>query len=188
MEELVNYNLIFAENQRIETERLILRPVSLMDASDMHIFASDDETTLFIYEKHDSLQDTQQVIANYFMKEPFGKYGIVLKATKHLIGTIDLRVDEQKVTGELGYVLNRQYWNQGYTSEASIALLYLAFEQLKLIRVNALYNEKNPASGGVMQKIGMNQAGYFKNYRIFRGVPVNYLEWAITREEWRATH
>lgn len=188
MEELVNYNLIFAENQRIETERLILRPVSLMDAADMNIFAGDEETTSFVYEKHEDLESTRRVIANYFMKEPFGKYGIELKATKRLIGTIDLRVDESKTTGELGYVLNREYWNQGYTSEASIALLYLAFDKMKLIRVNALHDENNPASGGVMKKIGMREEGHFKNYRMFRGHPVNYTEWAITKEDWQENH
>ena len=39
----MNYPLIFAENQRIETERLILRPVTLADAEDMYEYASDEE-------------------------------------------------------------------------------------------------------------------------------------------------
>ena len=45
----MNYPLIFAENQRIETECLILRPVTLADAEDMYEYASDEETVRYVF-------------------------------------------------------------------------------------------------------------------------------------------
>ena len=48
----MNYPLIFAENQRIETERLILRPVTLADAEDMYEYASDEETVRYVFLKN----------------------------------------------------------------------------------------------------------------------------------------
>ncbi len=39
----------FAENQRIETECLILRPVTLADAEDMYEYASDEETVRYVF-------------------------------------------------------------------------------------------------------------------------------------------
>ena len=69
------------EHSQMEGERIILRPVSLDDAEDMYEYTSDEETTRFLYEPHKDLNETKNVIANYFVKEPIGKYAIVLKET-----------------------------------------------------------------------------------------------------------
>ena len=42
MEETNSRNVIFAQYQRIETKRLILRPVTLQDAQDMYEYAKDE--------------------------------------------------------------------------------------------------------------------------------------------------
>ncbi|WP_342231125.1 GNAT family N-acetyltransferase, partial [Enterococcus faecalis] len=110
----MNYPLIFAENQRIETERLILRPVTLADAEDMYEYASDEETVRYVFLKNQTIAETRQNIAKFFMGEPLGKYGIEVKETGKMIGTIDLRVNETNNIGELGYVLNRAFWGNGY--------------------------------------------------------------------------
>ena len=47
----MNYPLIFAENQQLETERLHLRPVTLADTDDLFEYASDEETTRFVFPK-----------------------------------------------------------------------------------------------------------------------------------------
>lgn len=67
MEIVINRNLIFAENQYLETERLKLRPVTLSDANDMHEYASDEETVTYVFPIHQSFKDTKESIANYFM-------------------------------------------------------------------------------------------------------------------------
>ena len=54
----MNYPLIFAENQRIETERLILRPVTLADAEDMYEYASDEETVRYVFLKNQTIAET----------------------------------------------------------------------------------------------------------------------------------
>lgn len=62
-----------------------------------------------------------------FYGEPLGKYGIEVKETGKMIGTIDLRVNETNNIGELGYVLNRTFWGNGYMPEAATALVELGF-------------------------------------------------------------
>ena len=49
MEQVENHYVIFAENQVLETERLLLRPLTLADAKDMFEYASDEETTTFVF-------------------------------------------------------------------------------------------------------------------------------------------
>ncbi|MDT3993596.1 GNAT family protein, partial [Mammaliicoccus fleurettii] len=98
---------------------------------------------------------TKEVIANYYLKSPLGKYGIVLKEEHKLIGTIDLRVDTEHKKGEIGYVLNLNYSKNGYMTEAGLEILSLAFDKLKLNQVNAMHSTINPKSGQVMERLGM---------------------------------
>lgn len=147
--------LTFAENIVLETQRLILRPVELADAEDMYEYASDEETTKFVFKRHSSLEETRENIVLHFISKPLGRYGICLKETGKLIGTIDLRVDEGNKKAEMGYTLNKAYWGHGYTTEAGRELIKLAFEKLNLNCVEAKHDSRNLASGRVMEKLGM---------------------------------
>ena len=102
-----NLNLFLAVNARLETERLLLRPVTLEDAEDMFEYGSKEDNTYFVFPRHTTIDDTLHSIANYFMASPLGKFGIELKENKKLIGTADIRVDMKKSRAELGYVLNQ---------------------------------------------------------------------------------
>lgn len=66
MELLINRNLVFAENRVIETERLILRPITLEDVEDIFEYAHDVETTRFVFPRHQSIEDTKISVANFF--------------------------------------------------------------------------------------------------------------------------
>lgn len=58
---------------------------------------------------------------------------------------------------DLGYVLNRAYWNRGFVTEATRAILDVAFSVLKLHRVIATCDTRNGASARVMEKAGMRR-------------------------------
>ena len=66
MEIQKNHLLILAENQRIETPRLWLRPVTMADANDLFEYASDEETTEFVFPRHQSLVDTKSPLQCIF--------------------------------------------------------------------------------------------------------------------------
>lgn len=184
MEIVVDRKLILAENQSLETKRLWLRPVTLEDADDMFEYGSDEETVTYVFPIHNKLEDTRKSIAGYFMNAPLGKYGIQLKDSGKLIGTIDIRVDDTNNIGEIGYVLNKAFWGKGYVPEAAKELLRLSFEKLGLMRVFAFHDEQNPNSGRVMEKIGMSIEGRTPNARMWKGKVVNDIAWGITRENW----
>ncbi len=132
-----NLNLLIVKHNQMESERILLRPISLQDAEDMYEYTSDEETTRYIYAPHKDLEQTKNVIANYFVKEPIGKYAIVLKESNKMVGAIEFRVHEWNKSGELGFTLNRHYWGNGYMTEAGKLILELAFEVLGLERVYA---------------------------------------------------
>ena len=152
----------------------------------MYEYAKDEETTHFVFPTHQSIADTKNNIANYFMATPLGKYGIELKGTHQLIGTIDLRVQESQDNSEIGYTLNKKYWGKGIIPEACQALLKLGFEELNLIRIYAYHDVENPNSGRVMEKIGMKKEGVIPDARRSKGKDVTLVLRGITQNEWLA--
>ena len=181
-----NYNLFLAQNQKLETERLILRPISLADAEDMYEYSSNKETVYYVYyNQYDSIDDAYYSIANYFMTNPLGKFGIELKENHKLIGTIDMRVDPLKRSAEIGYILNSKYHRKGYMTEAGEALLSLGFEKLDLEKIFATCDSRNDASAGVMKKLGMKQEATRRHHSISKqGDWVDLLEFAILKDEY----
>ncbi|QCA29556.1 N-acetyltransferase [Vagococcus xieshaowenii] len=179
--------LHLAEHRFMETERLLLRPVDLIDAASMYDYASDEEVSQFVFPTHQSIQETQQAIAEFFINNSLGKYAIVLKETQQMIGTIDLQnIDEKNRKAEIGYTLSKNYWGQGLVPEAAKQLLWLAFCQLKLNVVSAIHDIDNPNSGRVMEKIGMQPVGIFPNYMIHKGKNVTVAIYCLTIDDYHA--
>lgn len=185
MEIQVNEAYVLAENRQIETKRLILRPVVLEDAEDMFAYASDEETTKFVFEQHRNLMESKISIANYFMREPLGKYAIEYKENHQMIGTVDLRVNTNAGLGELGYTLSKNYWGKGLMPEACEVLLQLGFEKLQLVRIEAIHDLRNSKSGRVMEKIGMTKESTLYDAKKLRGEVVDLVKYSLSNKEWQ---
>ncbi len=180
-----NYRIFLAEHRELETERLRLRPVTLEDTEDMFEYSSNVENTYYIYPAHLTLEDTRFSIANYFMSEPLGKYGVELKEEGKLIGTIDLRIKPAQLSAEIGYVLNQNYQGQGYATEAAQAIVNFAFEVLELEKLSATCNSENVESEALMLRLGMRKEGELRSYQVWKaGEWINLLQYGILRDEY----
>lgn len=180
-----NLTLFLAVNQLLETERLRLRPVEIADAEDMYEYASSEKNTYFVFPRHTTIDDTRHSIANYFMANPLGKFGIELKENKKFIGTIDVRVDMKKLKAEIGYVLNQNYSKHGYATEAASALVKFVFETLELEKITATCDARNTASEALMKRLGMTKEGHSRNHEIWKnGEWVDMLYYGLLREEY----
>jgi RimJ/RimL family protein N-acetyltransferase len=112
-------------------------------------------------------------------------WGIVLKASKMLIGAIGLIVDPQDENAELGYWIGQESWGNGYCTEAAKAVIDFAFEELGLNRVHAHHFLKNPASGEVMKKIGMLYEGRLRQHIKKDGEFIDLELYGILSDDWR---
>ena len=81
-----------------------------------------------------------------------------------VIGVVGLEIDSSHERAELGYWVGKERWGKGYCTEAAAAVVEFGFEQLGLNRVFAYHLVRNPASGRVMQKLGMTQEGVLKQH------------------------
>lgn len=169
----------------LQTERLILRPVQPDDAEAMFDYLRDEETVRFITVP--PVKTVTEVLENsiqsYFMLDPIGKWAIVYD--QKMVGTIDLRLNEAHRQAEIGYVLNKRYWGQGIMPEAAQAILAVGFDQLQLVRIFSEHDTRNPKSGRVMTKIGMQQEGVALKSQIIKGEIVDMVNYAITDTQYK---
>ncbi|MDR2833741.1 MAG: GNAT family N-acetyltransferase [Streptococcaceae bacterium] len=154
-----NTNYILAKNQTLETTRLILRKIQIEDAPRMFEYASDlDVVEYLTFPVHQSIEDTEKSIADFFMPNYLTSWGIVEKSSGKFIGAIDIRLG-QKIIAEFGWVLAKNVLGKGYMPEAAACLRDLCFNELDIKAIISHHDSKNPKSGRVMEKIGMNHLG-----------------------------
>ena len=179
-----------AQYPSIETDRLLLRPVTLDDAEEMFEYASDKDNTRYTFPTNQNLEETKNNIAQFYLANPLGRWGIELKSNGHFIGTIDLhKIDPVLKKAAIGYIINKKYWNKGLTTEANRAVIELAFEKLGMNKLVALHDKANPASGKVMEKSGM-LFSYVEPYACMdqheEGRIVTRVHYVLTKEDYFA--
>ena len=182
--------LKLAQYPIVETERLLLRPVTLDDAEEMFEYASDRENTRYTFPTNQSLEETKNNIAQFYLANPLGRWGIELKSNGQFIGTIDLhKIDPDLKKAAIGYIINKKYWNQGLTTEANRAVIELAFEKIGMNKLTALHDKDNPASGKVMEKSGMrfsHEEAYACMDQHEEGRIVTRVHYVLTKEDYFA--
>ncbi|MBQ4282934.1 MAG: GNAT family N-acetyltransferase [Lachnospira sp.] len=143
----------------LETERLILRPLTVQDAQDIYDrWTSDERVAKYMrWSTHKSVEETKE----WLLMEEEGNskaehynWGFVLKSTGELIGCGGIFYNKDKCAYELGYNTMYDYWRQGYTTEAAKRMLDFGIQQLGVYEYVCCHATDNPASGAVMRKCG----------------------------------
>ena len=153
--------------EQIQTERLLLRKSRMDDAPVIfETYAQDLEVTRYlVWQPHKDLQETEQFLLACGQLWRTGKdfaYAITLKENDALIGMFGLHPMNVKL--EVGYVLARQHWGQGYMTEVLHAVIDWAFAQPDIFRVQAICDVENFGSARVMEKVGMVREGMVRRY------------------------
>src|SRR6185437_2809722 len=92
----------------------------------------------------------------YCLRDFYG-LALILRAEARLIGSCTLSVQRKHKRAQMGWDLNRDYWNYGYATEAAQALLAYAFETLGVTYVEADCFMGNAASQRVLEKCGLRR-------------------------------
>lgn len=179
------------EGVTLTTDRLLLRPLRDEDAPTLAELANDRriaEGTLVMPFPYTRLH------AEHFIqheregrtKGVFFACAIERRADSQLIGMIGLTLQADHCRAEMGYWLGVPYWNQGYVTEAGRAMLDYGFGVLGLNRVFASHYTSNPASGRVMQKLGMRQEGVLRQHLVRFDTPRDSVVYGLLHSEWAA--
>ena len=143
--------------REIETERLILRAVTVEDAEAIFAWASDPDVNKFmIYPLHENTDVTREWLKTRDIngKDEFD-LGFVLKETGELIGQGGLFYNEDLDAWEVGYNLRKDYWGQGLVPEAIQAIIDYVDKEKGIRAIVGEFAKDNKKSKRVMEKLGM---------------------------------
>jgi RimJ/RimL family protein N-acetyltransferase len=152
----------------LTTERLLLRPFVLADASDVQRLAGEWEvakTTLLVPHPYPA-GAAEAWISTHPQGWASGRsltWALTGRVDGTLVGAMGLVVEPAHARGDLGYWIGRPHWGQGLATEAARAVVAFGFEGLGLHRIQATHMTSNPASGRVMEKLGMRREGVHRD-------------------------
>ena len=146
----------------LETPRLLLRPFAMADMEDFFEYASVPGVGEAAgWNHHESMEDTRRVL-EMFLEEK-NVFAVVHKEDKKVIGSVGLHVAgtggtvyENLPAKEIGYVLSKAYWGQGYMPEAAKAVIKYCFEVLNAELMTVGHYEGNAQSKRVIEKCGFS--------------------------------
>lgn len=166
----------------LETDRLYFREMNQDDYGALCKILQDEET-MYAYEGAFSDEEAQEWLdrqLSRYQKWGFGLWAVILKENEEMIGQCGLTMQPWKNEEvlEIGYLFGRQYWHQGYATEAARACKHYAFEILHKKEVCSIIRDTNTASQNVARRNGMSVADHWIKH--YRGVDMPHDLYVVT--------
>ena len=172
---------------QLETDRLLLRELLIGDAPAVQRLAADERiarTTFVPHPYEDGMaEEWIRSQARDYRDGKLVNFAVVNTAEGELVGSIGLVLQTVHRRAELGYWIGVPYWGRGYCTEAARAVVGWGFRELDLHRITAPHFGSNPASGRVLEKIGMRKEGHLREHYLRDGRFEDSVVWGILRSE-----
>jgi RimJ/RimL family protein N-acetyltransferase len=145
---------------RIETERLILRPFEASDAGAAFGWFGDPVVMRFTPTGPDKNVEETEARLSLFMDHQkahgFSKWLISDRTSGSAMGDSGLLVLEEYGWIDLGFRFAQPYWGKGLATEVASTWVRAALDELKLVRLGAFAHPENRASIRVLEKLGFH--------------------------------
>jgi ribosomal-protein-alanine N-acetyltransferase len=175
---------------QLETERLVLRRMSLDDADFYFKHFSDPdivELTAFDGPKdfEAATKELQEYCLDNFVNDTGIRWGIARKGNPDLIGTCGFYKWVKHVRrAEIGYDLAATFRRQGIMTEALTAMINYLFGPLQLNRLEAFTDPRNDGSNRLLQNLGFKREGVLREYTYFHGRFLDDYLYALRKSDW----
>lgn len=182
----------FTQIPALITERLVLRQIRPSDAEAFFAAYSDEEVMRYQgHEAHQSIDETHamiQLTQERFDTHEAIRWGITLIGDDTLLGSCGLHhFDAKHSHAEIGYELKRSHWGQGIMAEAVAAMLTYGFVELGLHRIEAIIDDANTRSKGLLLKLGFTYEGNLRQRYAIRGIFEDEYYYSLLQDEWRVS-
>ncbi len=148
-------------NITIETERLILRPLTVKDAEAVFEWVSDERVSRYmVYNTYTSVDQVKEWLRYIETAAKDYHFGFVRKSDGKLIGSGSIGPSGKNGFWGFGYNFRYDCWGKGYATEAAKAMIKFAYDNFKIRKFAASHVEQNKASGRVMEKCGLHFVRY----------------------------
>ncbi|MCY1661966.1 GNAT family N-acetyltransferase [Chryseobacterium sp. SL1] len=173
----------------LETERLLIRDLTLDDKQAVFNYRSDAEANKFQGWIPETLEDVEQFIErnNKEFNQPESWYQVLIteKDSKAVIGDIGIHFfGSENLQAELGITLNKDFQGRGFASEALKGVINFLFGDLKKHRIMASIDPENIDSLKLMERIGFRKEGHFVKSLFWKNNWTDDVIYALLREEW----
>ena len=165
----------FSPFPEIETQRLLLRRMTIDDAEVILYLRSNDEVMKYIdRERTKSIEEAKSFIdkIDASLNSNNGvMWGIMLKEKpRTLVGNIGYwRLIKEHYRAEVGYMLHPSFWKKGIMKEALLRVIDFGFAEMNLHSIEANINPGNEASAKLLESTGFIKEAYFKEDFFFDG-------------------
>lgn len=155
----------------LETERLYFKNFHPEDCEEMFLLNADwnvlkytgDAIFHTIAEARKFFEDYQ---INTYQRYGFGRMTTILKETNEVIGWCGLKYHPEESEVDLGYRFHKRFWNKAYGTEAGLACLWYAYEELNLTEIVAYAMRENIGSCRVLEKCGFEFVGMKEKFEV----------------------
>lgn len=174
---------------KLDTERLVLRPLKESDEADLYPIFNDPEVThnlliSYPYPRQRMLPWIRERIEAYRHRERY-VFAMELKESRKVIGVCGLvAVTWEHMNAELIYWLGKSHWNKGYVTEAARRMIRFGFEDLGLERISVGCFARNTASSRVIEKLEFQPEGRVRHEFLKDGEYLDAIHYGMIREEY----
>ncbi|MDQ1160120.1 ribosomal-protein-alanine N-acetyltransferase [Chryseobacterium sp. SORGH_AS 447] len=143
-----------------ETERLILRPMSLEDAEFILDLYSRPKFIQFIGNRNlKTVADAEDYIRNRFLSQfkklGYGNYVMITKEGNHKIGGVGIFEREGLDVVDIGFSLLDEFEGKGYAYEAASKIKSVGMDEFGLTKISAITTQDNFSSQKLIEKLGL---------------------------------
>lgn len=174
----------------LTAERIALRWVEERDEPALYDVFSDPQGMRYWstppWTRQEEAAEYVRAIHEYFRHQTLFQWGIARRSDDLLIGTCTLvAFDEQSRRAEIGYILGRDHWGQGYMGEALTRLFRYAFGELDLRRLEADTDVRNEGSIRILERLGFQREGRLRERWEVAGEIQDSYFYGLLRREWQ---
>jgi len=176
----------------LQTERLLLREITLEDTSAVFAFRSDPEVQRYnggALTHLDQAADLIRQLAAGYQEQTMLEWGVTLQggdgSVLGLFGYANWSQAHRRA--EIGYCLRRDYWRQGIGEEALRAIIAFGFDAMNLNRIHACPWVENVASVRLLEKLGFQREGVLRDEHWEDGAFHDEALYALLRREYVTT-
>lgn len=144
----------------IETDRLVLTPMSLNDAPFVYELVNTKEWLENIGQRNVHSIDIaakyiQEKMINHYEKHGYGNFLMSKKSDSSKVGCISLYNREDVDGVDIGFAMLPKYMKQGYAFEGAVKIKSIAEHTLKLSGITAFTTFENVGSQKLIEKLGL---------------------------------
>ncbi|MCP4200599.1 MAG: GNAT family N-acetyltransferase [bacterium] len=169
--------------------RVVLRPLTERDVPLLFRIFSDPE--VMRYWSHPPFTSESEALAYLgdvrqgFESKTLFQWGLCRRGDRSVIGTCTLwQLDASNRRAEVGFVLAREHWGQGFMTEGLAALIDFSFGDLRLRRLEADVDPANEASIALLERLGFVREGYLRERWLVGSEVADSLFYGLLEREW----